>query len=186
MPDPNPTRYPVFCPIPDPILKNATRWALHIWSNWAEQLWLFTYLAINGVNADWEWFVNGNEIYQDNLEVRLSVLSFPFCVHACSDLFDESQVTCHLCEWVTIWGKWLNMCVSARSIRPKRKSATPASSAPIIHALLHVSNHLICSVSDLEGYNLEVYYANCVKKRSAQEGNAQHLHPGDFAALQSD
>ena len=23
-----PTRYPVFCPIPDPILKNPTRWAL--------------------------------------------------------------------------------------------------------------------------------------------------------------
>ena len=28
LPDPNPTRYPVFCPIPDPILKNPTRWAL--------------------------------------------------------------------------------------------------------------------------------------------------------------
>merc|ERR1712012_919034 len=25
---PNPIRYPVFCPIPDPILKNPTRWAL--------------------------------------------------------------------------------------------------------------------------------------------------------------
>ena len=25
---PDPTRYPVFCPIPDPILKNPTRWAL--------------------------------------------------------------------------------------------------------------------------------------------------------------
>ena len=29
LPDPNPTRYPVFCSIPDPILKNPTRWALH-------------------------------------------------------------------------------------------------------------------------------------------------------------
>ena len=28
LPDPNSTRYPVFCPIPDPILKNPTRWAL--------------------------------------------------------------------------------------------------------------------------------------------------------------
>ena len=33
LPDPNPTRYPVFSPIPDPtrpnpILKNPTRWAL--------------------------------------------------------------------------------------------------------------------------------------------------------------
>ena len=28
VPDPNPTRYPVFCPIPDPILKNPTCWAL--------------------------------------------------------------------------------------------------------------------------------------------------------------
>merc|ERR1711893_216210 len=28
LPDPNPTRYPVFCPIPDPILKNPTHWAL--------------------------------------------------------------------------------------------------------------------------------------------------------------
>ena len=26
--NPNSTRYPVFCPIPDPILKNPTRWAL--------------------------------------------------------------------------------------------------------------------------------------------------------------
>ena len=26
--DPNSTRYPVFCPIPNPILKNPTRWAL--------------------------------------------------------------------------------------------------------------------------------------------------------------
>ena len=28
LPDPNLTRYPVFCPIPDPILENPTRWAL--------------------------------------------------------------------------------------------------------------------------------------------------------------
>ena len=28
LPDPNLTRYPVFCQIPDPILKNPTRWAL--------------------------------------------------------------------------------------------------------------------------------------------------------------
>ena len=28
LPDPNPTRYPVFFPIPDPTLKNCTRWAL--------------------------------------------------------------------------------------------------------------------------------------------------------------
>ena len=28
LPNPNPTRYPVFCPLPDPILKNPTRWAL--------------------------------------------------------------------------------------------------------------------------------------------------------------
>ena len=28
LPDPNLTRYPVFCLIPDPILKNPTRWAL--------------------------------------------------------------------------------------------------------------------------------------------------------------
>ena len=28
LPDPNPTRYPVFFPILDPILKNPTRWAL--------------------------------------------------------------------------------------------------------------------------------------------------------------
>ena len=28
LPDLNPTRYPVFCPIPDLILKNPTRWAL--------------------------------------------------------------------------------------------------------------------------------------------------------------
>ena len=30
LPDPTPTRYPVFCPIPDPRLKNLTRWALII------------------------------------------------------------------------------------------------------------------------------------------------------------
>ena len=28
LPDPNPTRYPVFFPIPDPILKNPARWTL--------------------------------------------------------------------------------------------------------------------------------------------------------------
>ena len=37
LPDPNPTCYPVFFPIPDPILKNPTRWALpggsHIYHN---------------------------------------------------------------------------------------------------------------------------------------------------------
>ena len=30
LPDPNPTRYTVFCPLPDPILKNPTRWALSV------------------------------------------------------------------------------------------------------------------------------------------------------------
>ena len=162
------------------------KWKEHIYGA-IVQLWLFSNNAIKGVNADWEWFEYGNEAYWDNLAVRLSVLSFPFRVHACSDLFDESQVTCHLCEWVTIRGKWLNMCVSARSIRPKRKSATPASSAPIIHALLHVSIHVFCSVSDSKAYNLEVYCdADCVKNRSAQKGNAQRLHSSAFAALQSD
>ena len=40
LPDPNPTRYPVFCPIPNPILKNPTRLALlplWIWICWGRQ-----------------------------------------------------------------------------------------------------------------------------------------------------
>ena len=32
-----PTRYPVYCPIPDPILKNSTRWALVGGGGWVKQ-----------------------------------------------------------------------------------------------------------------------------------------------------
>ena len=39
LPDQNPTRYPVFCPIPDPILKNPTRWALVVDEDFLAKKW---------------------------------------------------------------------------------------------------------------------------------------------------
>ena len=38
LPDPNPTRYPIFFPIPDPILKNPTRWALVLSLLWCRRI----------------------------------------------------------------------------------------------------------------------------------------------------